>query len=250
MSSPAEVTDVRFTCDDGLSMPGLLTTPAGHGPGPRPGLLLIYEAFGMTAEMARVARDLAAEGWSVLIPDLFARGRKPLCVASCLKAVATGQGVPLDDLEAARRWLAGLPEVDGERIGVVGFCMGGGFALLLAMSGRYRASAPFYGQAPREMPASCPVVASYGGRDLFLRKDPGVLRRNLERLGVPHDLKTYPDVGHSFFTHQPNRVLEMVGPYTPLRLGYDEPSARDAHERMVAFFRQHLDAVPADDRRP
>jgi carboxymethylenebutenolidase len=41
-------------------------------------------------------------------------------------------------------------------------------------------------------------------------------------------------------------VLEMVGPYTPFRLGYDEPSAKDAHERMVAFFRQHLDAVPGD----
>ncbi len=238
--------DVRFPCADGFSMPGVLTTPTIEQSGPRPGLLLIYEALGMNDEMVRVARDLSDEGWTVLIPDLFARGSKPLCIARTLRTMLTGEGVALDDLEAARGWLAGLPEVDDGRIGVVGFCMGGGFALLLAMTGRYQASAPFYGQVPKRMPTSCPVVGSYGAKDLTLRGAPATLERNLDRLGVPHDVKTYPEVGHSFFTRPHGRVLEMVGPYTPFRLGYDEPSAKDAHERMVAFFRQHLDAVPAD----
>ncbi|MGQ0479761.1 MAG: dienelactone hydrolase family protein [Pseudonocardia sp.] len=239
--------DVRFTCADGFSMPGVLTTPTIERSGPRPGLLLIYEALGMNDEMARVARELSDEGWTVLIPDLFARGgSKPLCIARTMRTMLAGEGVALDDLEAARGWLAGLPEVDDDRIGVVGFCMGGGFALLLAMTGRYRASAPFYGQVPKRMPASCPVVGSYGAKDLTLRGAPAALERNLDRLGVPHDVKTYPEVGHSFFTRPHGRVLEMVGPYTPFRLGYDEPSAKDAHERMVAFFRQHLDAVPGD----
>jgi carboxymethylenebutenolidase len=161
--------EVTFRCDDGFSMPGLLITPDGQ-PGPRPGALLIYEAFGMNDEMSRVAADLADEGgWTVLIPDLFAPRRKPLCVARCIRTVATGRGEPLHDLDAARRYLVDLPEVDGERIGVIGFCLGGGFALLLAMTGRYRASAPFYGLAPKNMPRSCPVVASYGARDLILK---------------------------------------------------------------------------------
>ena len=243
------LTEVRFSCDDGFSMPGLLATPTFEQSGPRPGLLLIYEALGMTDEMTRVAAELSDEGWTVLIPDLFARGHKPLCIVRCLRTVATGEGVALDDLEAARRWLAALPEVDAERIGVVGFCMGGGFALLLAMNAHYRVSAPFYGLAPKKMPRSCPVVGSYGGRDAGLASSPARLIKNLDRLGVPHDVKVYPDAGHSFYTRMPNRMLTMIGHFVPrMHLGYDERSAKDAHERMVAFFRQHLDSVPADDQ--
>lgn len=239
--------DVHFTCDDGFSMPGQLTTPSVAGSGPRPALLMIYEAFGMNEEMARVARELAEEGWTVLIPDLFARGRKALCIARCLRTIATGEGAALDDLEAARRWLVELPEVDPERIGVVGFCMGGGFALLLAMNGHYRASAPFYGLAPKDMPASCPVVASYGELDRSMGGAPKRISGNLERLGVPHDVKVYPGVGHSFYTRMPNRVMTKIGPHMPgMPLGYDAASAADAHQRMVAFFRQHLDPVSAD----
>ncbi|MDT7658049.1 MAG: carboxymethylenebutenolidase [Pseudonocardiales bacterium] len=233
--------DVTFRCDDGFVMPGVLTTPDGQPNAPRPGLLLIYEAFGMNDEMTRVAADLAGEGWTVLIPDLFARGSKPLCVARCLRTVATGKGDALDDLDAARRYLTALPSVDPERVGVIGFCMGGGFALLLAMTGNYQASAPFYGMAPKEMPRSCPVVGSYGAKDLSLKPMPVRLERNLTELGVPHDVKVYPEVGHSFYTKAPNRVMELVGPYTPLRLGHHEPSAQDARERVVAFFREHLD---------
>ncbi|HEY2205102.1 MAG TPA: dienelactone hydrolase family protein [Pseudonocardia sp.] len=240
-------TDVTFRCDDGFAMPGVLTTPDTPADGPRPGLLLIYEALGMNQEMASTARDLAGEGWTVLIPDLFARGAKPLCIARCLRAVASGEGPPLDDLDAARRWLAGQPGVDAQRMGVIGFCMGGGFALLLAMTGHYRASAPFYGTAPKEMPRSCPVVASYGGRDKVLRADPARLEENLARLGVPHEVKVYPEAGHSFYTEAPGRVLRMVGPYTPMGAGYHEPSAVDARHRVVSFFREHLDGG-ADSR--
>jgi carboxymethylenebutenolidase len=238
-------TDVTFSCDDGFVMPGLLTTPgAASADAPRPGLVLIYEALGMNQEMARVARELSADGgWNVLIPDLFARGPKPLCIARCLRTVMSGEGPPLADLEAARSYLVGLPEVDSERVGVIGFCMGGGFALLLATTGNYRASAPFYGIAPSKMERSCPVVASYGGKDLSLRRDPGRLEENLTGLGVPHEVNVYPDAGHSFYSRAPGRVLEMVGPYTPLRMGYDEPSAHDAHRRVLAFFREHLDGV-------
>jgi len=184
----------------------------------------------------------------VFIPDLFARGSKPLCVARCLRgvarclrAVATGAGAPLDDLDAARRYLTALPGVDSERLGVIGFCLGGGFALLLAMTGKYQASAPFYGVAPKKMPQSCPVVASYGAKDLGMKSAPPRLERNLTELGVPHDVKVYPGAGHSFYTKLQGRVMQLVGPYTPLRLGYHEPSAQDARKRVVAFFREHLD---------
>lgn len=226
---------------DGAPMPGVLTVPDGVD-GPVPGLLMIYEVFGMSDEMRRVARDLAAEGYAVLIPDLFARGSvRALCVAATMRTMITGRGPAMDDLEAARRWLVGRPEVDGTRIGAIGFCMGGAFALLLARTGLYKVSAPFYGRPP-ELPRSCPVVASFGGRDLGLRGAAEKLTADLEALDVPHDVKAYPEAGHSFFTRTPGLIGAMVR-HLPIHAEYHEPSAADAHRRIIAFFRERLDAL-------
>lgn len=226
-----------FPTSDG-TMPAVLTLPDG-AQGPVPGLLMIYEIFGMSDEMRRVARDLAAEGYAVLIPDLFARGRvRPLCVAATMRTMVTGRGAAMDDLEAARRWLADRPEVDGTRLGAIGFCMGGSFALLLARTGMYKVSAPFYGRPP-DLPRSCPVVASFGGRDVGMRGAPEKLTADLDALDVPHDVKVYPDAGHSFFTHTPGlkgRVVRRL----PIHAEYHEASAQDAHRRVVAFFEEHL----------
>jgi len=228
-----------FPTSDG-TMPAVLTLPDG-AEGPVPGLLLIYEIFGMSDEMRRVARDLAAEGYAVLIPDLFARGRvRPLCVAATMRTMVTGSGAAMDDLEAARRWLADRPEVDGTRLGTIGFCMGGSFALLLARTGLYKVSAPFYGRPP-DLPRSCPVVASFGGRDLGMRGAPEKLTADLDAAGVPHDVKVYPEAGHSFFTRTPGLKGQLVR-RLPIHAEYHEASAQDAHRRVVAFFREHLGA--------
>jgi carboxymethylenebutenolidase len=228
-----------FPTSDG-TMPAVLTLPDG-AQGPVPGLLMIYEIFGMSDEMRRVARDLAAEGYAVLIPDLFARGRvRALCVAATMRTMVTGSGAAMDDLEAARRWLADRPEVDGTRLGTIGFCMGGSFALLLARTGLYKVSAPFYGRPP-DLPRSCPVVASFGGRDLGMRGAPEKLTADLDAAGVPHDVKVYPDAGHSFFTRTPGLTGQLVR-RLPIHAEYHEASAQDAHRRVVAFFREHLGA--------
>jgi len=228
-----------FPTSDG-TMPAVLTLPDG-AEGPVPGLLMIYEIFGMSDEMRRVARDLAAEGYAVLIPDLFARGRvRPLCVAATMRTMVTGSGAAMDDLEAARRWLADRPEVDGTRLGTIGFCMGGSFALLLARTGLYKVSAPFYGRPP-DLPRSCPVVASFGGRDLGMRGAPEKLTADLDAAGVPHDVKVYPEAGHSFFTRTPGLKGQLVR-RLPIHAEYHEASAQDAHRRVVAFFREHLGA--------
>ena len=228
-----------FPTSDG-TMPAVLTLPDG-AEGPVPGLLMIYEIFGMSDEMRRVARDLAAEGYAVLIPDLFARGRvRPLCVAATMRTMVTGSGAAMDDLEAARRWLADRPEVDGTRLGTIGFCMGGSFALLLARTGLYKVSAPFYGRPP-DLPRSCPVVASFGGRDLGMRGAPEKLTADLKAVGVPHDVKVYPEAGHSFFTRTPGLKGQLVR-RLPIHAEYHEASAQDAHRRVVAFFRKHLGA--------
>ena len=227
-----------FHAPDGTPLPAVFTVPDGAD-GPVPGVLMIYEVFGMSDEMRRVARDLAAEGYAVLIPDLFARGRlRALCVAATMRTMVTGHGAAMDDLEAARRWLAERPEVDGTRLGTIGFCMGGSFALLLARTGLYKVSAPFYGRPP-DMPRSCPVVASFGGRDRGVRGGAEKLTADLDAAGVPHDVKVYPDAGHSFFTRTPGLTGRVVR-RLPIHAEYHEASAQDAHRRVVAFFGEHL----------
>jgi carboxymethylenebutenolidase len=233
-------TDVTLTATGGTPYPGVLTVPDG-AQGPLPALVMIYEVFGMTDEMRRVARDLAAEGYVVLIPDLFARSApRALCVLRTMRTVARGEGAELDDIEAARQWLAARPEVDAGRIGAIGFCMGGSFALMMARTGLYKVSAPFYGTVP-DLPRACPIVASYGGRDLATRGSAEKLTARLDELGEPHDVEVYPGAGHSFMTRT-GGVMGRVGPYLPLRAEYHEPSAEDAFRRITAFFREHLAA--------
>ncbi len=155
-----------------------------------------------------------------------------------MRTVLRGSGRELDDIEASRRFLARRPEVDADRIGTIGFCLGGSFALLLAGSGRYKVSAPFYNM-PLKVSRSCPMVASYGGRDLTTRGFGDRLEARLEQLGVPHDVRTYPDAGHSFVSRPPG-VLGAMTKYSPFRAEYHARTAEDAHRRIVAFFREHL----------
>ncbi|AKT43046.1 dienelactone hydrolase family protein [Chondromyces crocatus] len=232
--------DVTFACDDGHSMRGVLTVPEGIRDERRPALLLLYEIFGLNEAMRRVARDFAAQGYVVLIPDLYDRGHRALCIASTLRAMKRGHGQAIDDLEAARRYLVACPEVDPERIGVIGFCMGGAFTLVLATQGRYRAAAPFYGPVPDVMPQACPIVASFGALDKPYRDDPEKLRRRLQQLGAPHDIKVYEGVGHSFYTPMDSAIMRKLGPLLPLHAAYDEPAALDARKRVLDFFDEHL----------
>src|SRR5579859_4869489 len=145
----------HFSCSDGFSMPAYVSRPS-H-PKAVPGVLLIYEMFGMNGEMARVADEMAAEQYAVMLPDIFSRGSWFSCVRKVMNELKTGKGRDIDDLIAARNWLARQSYVDAERIGVMGLCMGGGFALWLGKTGLFRVSAPFYGQAPPSMENSCPV---------------------------------------------------------------------------------------------
>ncbi|MDN5916722.1 MAG: dienelactone hydrolase family protein [Pseudonocardia sp.] len=233
--------DVSIPSLNGGQLPGFLVRPEDSADGsPHPALIMIYEVFGMNAEMRRMAREYAAEGYTVLIPDLFARGKvRALCVASTMATMATGRGAALGDLESARRWLTGQPTVDADRVGAIGFCMGGGFALLLADTGLYKVVAPFYGRAPLPLPRACPVVASFGGRDAGMTGYPDKLATDLASHGVPHDVKTYPEAGHSFATHTEG-IKGTIAGRMPIHAEYHEPSAIDAKARVLTFFCEHL----------
>ena len=227
-----------FTCPDGFSMPARLFRPPGDGA--LPGIVFICEIFGINDEMMRVAGEFAAAGYAVLIPDLFSRGSWFGCVRRLLVDLRVERGRGIDDLLAARAWLSEQPFVHGDRLATLGLCMGGGFAMVLAKSGLFRVAAPFYGMVPDSVAGSCPMVASFGGRDRFTASAAPRLDAELESQKVAHDVKVYPAAGHSFMNRAPNAVLGAIGRVSPMHAGLDPTAAADATARVIRFLAEHL----------
>lgn len=207
------------------------------------GLVVIHDLMGLQSDMERILARFADAGYVALAPDLFdRRGPKALCVSRTLLAMQRGTGTTFELIDAARDWLGERPDVEFDRLGVIGFCMGGGFAILAAADGRYAVCAPFYGVVPSDQKAIediCPVVGGFGERDPTFAAMGRRLESHLTALGVPHDIAFYPDAGHAFMNHHEGQ-LAGFGKFTPLRAGYNEDAAEDSWTRMLSFFEPYL----------
>jgi carboxymethylenebutenolidase len=233
------VGDVRIPTQAG-GLPAYLAEPAGAGP--RPGVVVIHEAFGLTGDIRAWCDRFATEGYVALAPDLLHWGAAPRCLMAAFRSLHSGRGRALMEIEASRRHLASRSDATG-RVGIAGFCMGGGFALLAAPRG-FDAAAANYGFLPRDpdeaLHDACPIVASYGARDPWLRGTAERLDAVLERAGVPRDVKAYPGASHSFLNHH-DGWMGATDLVTGFR--HHEPSATDAWQRVTRFFAAYLQPV-------
>lgn len=234
--------DLSDSAVPGISrgLTGLVARPAGEGPWP--GVVVIFEIFGADDVMRRQLERVAAAGYLAVMPDLFSQGGALRCLVATFRSLSSGQGRAYQDIEAARRWLLDSPDCTG-KTGILGFCMGGGFALMNANRGFDAASAN-YGQLPKDLPAAldgaCPVVGSYGGKDRSLKGAAATLEAGLQQAGVAHDVKEYPDASHLFLNDAEVGPPGMRQLMRVSGMGPEPASAADAWARIEAFFGAHL----------
>lgn len=206
---------------------------------------MAHEIFGIDDVLRRHAERLASAGYIVFAPDYLGDGPWLRCVRSAFRALRERAGKPFELIESTRQYLRADPACTG-KVGVIGFCLGGGFALLLSANG-FDASAVNYGTIPDDIDdiasRACPIVASYGGKDR-MSNDVPALRAALQAHAVPNDVEVYPSAGHCFLNDEINGptmlrpVARRLQRFT--HVGPEPAAAADAWRRIEAFFAEHV----------
>ena len=238
MSLAADATvlteEARQFVNDGCTIRVHVARPADR-PGRFPAVILLHEWWGLTPHAADVARRLARAGYVGAALDLYSRQghavtADPAEAARLMNALSTQAA--LRDLNACARYLAALPFVDGQRLGILGFSMGGGIALFMAQhNSDLKAAAAFYGKTPPVETADaflCPILFHDAGQDAWVtRKEVDALRQALAGLGKPATFLRYPEADHAFFNDARPEV-------------YRRADAERAWQSTLAFFKRYL----------
>jgi carboxymethylenebutenolidase len=221
---------VTFPSGDGQAH-GLLYLP--QGPDPHPAIVVIHEWWGLNDWIKQEASDYAAHGYVALAVDLYHGkvAKDPETAHELMRGLPQDQGVR--DLVAATRFLEARKDVKRDRIGAVGWCMGGGFALQLAIADpSLRAVAINYGALATDKAdlgkIHAAVLGNFGGKDQGIPPEAvHAFEASMKSLGKPVNAKIYPEAGHAF--ENPNNTA-----------GYRHDDAADAMSRMDSFFTENL----------
>jgi len=209
---------------------GYLAQPKGKGP--FPAVIVVMEWWGLNDQIKGVADRLAEKGFVALVPDLYYghATTDPEKAHELMRGL--DEKTALKDLGAAMDYLRARPEVGTSKIGSLGFCMGGGLSLRLALTRPdLQGAVVFYGQTETD-PAvlktiACPVLGLYGAEDLGIAAEKAQeMGKQLNEVGKGADIKIYPGAGHAFFNET--------------RTSYKPEAATDAWQKTLTFLNARL----------
>ncbi|WP_188190158.1 dienelactone hydrolase family protein [Nonomuraea sp. SYSU D8015] len=228
--SPLPTQAITFAGPGGSTLQAAWAAPEGDAKG---AVLVIHENRGLTDHIRSVAGRLAASGYSALALDLLSREGGTASFTDTAAATAKLGEIPPErfvaDMKAAVGELARRAE--GAKLGMMGFCFGGGMTWLLLSSAEPRLSAavPFYGPLPEnaDMTGSkAAVLGVYAEQDDRVNATRDAAEAALEKAGLTHEIVTFPGVGHAFFNDTGQR--------------YNAEAAAQAYERVLSWFDRHL----------
>ncbi len=223
-----------------VNFPGKACTINAHVAEPPDGaskgaVIVVQEWWGLNDHVRDVANRFAREGYVAIAPDLYSRqghkvAKDPNTAAQLMGGLEKKDGI--EDLKTTIAWMRSQKRTSASKIGVIGFCMGGSYALLLPCESKdIAAAAPFYGEIPPDSKVrdlGCPIFYAYGENDGWIqRSDVDRLARDLKQFDKRGEVKTYPGCSHGFFNDTRPDV-------------YDAKAAKDAWEHTLKLFSANL----------
>ena len=227
-------TDVKYPAADGASINAYVSRPKADGR--RPAVIVVTDNWGLDDHNRDVARRLAKAGYVAIVPDVLSRdggtGSLPNREVVGKAVVGLNSDNVMKDLMGAHNYIKSQSFVQPSKIGVIGFCWGGGQAFLFTTQNKdLAASVIFYGPIPKDLDAvkniSAPVLGNYGELDKAISSQVPRLAEEMKKSGKSYDYKIYPDAPHAFFSD----VREDR---------YRPEAAKDAWGRTLEFFKKNL----------
>lgn len=259
---------VTFKCFDGADMTTYVAAPKPEGR--HPAIIIVHEAWGLNEQIRGVANRYAEQGFVGIAPHLFSRDKDlteqaiektmmcmwqippekrndPAAVQSLMESLSENERKIMNffftgrenaekamrqDILSCVNYAKTLEAVDGERLGITGFCLGGGLTYQLATEYPFNAAAPFYGANPKPLEAAakikCPVFGIYAGEDLRITSGVPALVESMITNKKTFQMKIYQGTQHAFFNEK--------------RPSYNKDAAEDAWTMTLAFFNKYLKA--------
>jgi len=260
---------VTFKCSDDAEMVTYVAAPKAKGR--HPAIIVVHEAWGLNKQIKGVADRYAEQGFVAVAPHLFCREKDlteqaiekamtriwqippekrsdPVAIQSLMERLPendrkimnyffTGreqaEKIMAEDLLCCVNYAKSLENVDGEKLGITGFCLGGGLTYQLATAYPFGAAVPFYGANPRPLDAVAkingPVFGIYAGEDTRINSGVTALVESMIKYKKTFQMKIYQGTQHAFFNET--------------RASYNKAAAEDAWTMALAFFNKALKAT-------